>query len=90
MKRLHIYFEGRVQGVGFRFTVEHLSHVHEVTGFVRNLSDGRVEVVVEGEEQELERFLATICSSLLKRYISNYTRTWESASGEYKNFTIKF
>ena len=90
MKRLHIFFEGRVQGVGFRFTVEHLSRSHEVTGFVRNLSDGRVEVVAEGEEQELERFIASICSSPLKRYVLNYTSTWESASGGYKNFTIKF
>ena len=56
--RLHAYFSGRVQGVGFRFTTIHIAHGHRVVGFVRNLSDGRVELLAEGTKDELEKFLA--------------------------------
>ena len=44
-KRMQIFFSGTVQGVGFRFTAERLARRFPVTGFVRNLEDGRVEVV---------------------------------------------
>jgi acylphosphatase len=58
--RRRVVFSGRVQGVGFRFTCQSLARGFEVVGFVRNLPDGRVELVAEGESRELEAFLASI------------------------------
>ena len=56
--RLQVYFSGHVQGVGFRYTVQRLALGFDVTGWVKNLSDGRVEMLVEGERGELEAFSA--------------------------------
>ena len=56
--RLHAYISGRVQGVGFRFLAQHVARMLGLTGWVQNLYDGRVEVVAEGQRQQLEQFLA--------------------------------
>jgi acylphosphatase len=58
--RRRVFFSGRVQGVGFRFTCKSLARYFEVAGFVRNLPDGRVELVAEGESTELDAFLNSI------------------------------
>ncbi len=55
-----IYYSGRVQGVGFRFTTQHLARGFDVAGHVRNLPDGRVELVAEGEPAEIEGLLQTV------------------------------
>ena len=55
---MQILYSGRVQGVGFRYTVRTLATGYEVTGTVRNLPDGRVELTAEGRENELEAFRA--------------------------------
>ena len=60
LERRRVYYSGRVQGVGFRATCRWLAGGFEVAGYVRNLPDGRVEVVAEGESAELDRFLAAI------------------------------
>ncbi len=57
MQRLEVVFRGRVQGVGFRFTVRDISKQFQVTGFVRNEEDGSVRLVAEGLREELQRFL---------------------------------
>ena len=90
MKRLQVYFQGRVQGVGFRYTVQHIARSYKVTGFVRNLHDGRVELVAEGEESELERFLNEICTGYLKEYIYDCNQTWTDAAEAFISFSIKF
>ena len=53
-KRAQVFYSGRVQGVGFRYSAREVACGCEVTGFVRNLPDGRVELVVEGEEAEIK------------------------------------
>jgi acylphosphatase len=58
--RRRVHFSGRVQGVGFRFTCHSLARGYEVAGHVRNLANGQVELVAEGEPIELDRFLAAI------------------------------
>ena len=58
--RKQLLYEGRVQGVGFRITTRRLASGFPVSGFVRNLSDGRVELVVEGDEVSVQSFLAAI------------------------------
>ncbi len=58
--RKHIYFSGRVQGVGFRYSAVHLARPLDVTGWVRNLWDGRVEMEAQGEEAAVDRLLAAL------------------------------
>jgi len=64
-----IFYTGRVQGVGFRFSVKQLAKGFEVTGWVRNLPDGRVELQVMGEEEEVKEFLQELQDSHLGGFI---------------------
>jgi acylphosphatase len=59
-ERRQVHFAGRVQGVGFRYTCQSLSVSFSVSGYVRNLDDGRVELVSEGDPAEIDRFIAAI------------------------------
>ncbi len=65
----HVFYEGRVQGVGFRYTVRQIAKEYEVTGWVRNLIDGRVELLVSGTPDEVEGFLESIAESELAGFI---------------------
>ena len=69
----HVFYEGHVQGVGFRFTVKQVARGYEVVGWVRNLDDGRVEMHCSGETGEVEAFLEAIAESELKRNIKRVT-----------------
>lgn len=60
---VRIHYSGNVQGVGFRYTVKNVAMGYEVTGQVRNLADGRVELVVEGDREELTAFLQAVRDS---------------------------
>ncbi|MCY3023329.1 MAG: acylphosphatase [Planctomycetota bacterium] len=87
IRRLHVLFLGTVQGVGFRYTALSIARCHAVTGWVRNVPDGRVELVAEGPSGELEAFLADVGEEMAS-YISSVERTWEPATGEWNRFTI--
>jgi len=88
-KRIHVFYSGRVQGVGFRYTAQDIAEDLGVLGWVRNLRDGRVELVAEQEEEILYEFL-----DRLKKYFSSYIRNvqinWEESTGEFRSFEIKF
>lgn len=86
--RRTIYFTGNVQGVGFRYTTQSIASKFAVTGFVRNLSDGRVEAVVEGAEPELDRFLRAIERDM-SRHIREVLAHDMPASGEFEAFEIR-
>jgi acylphosphatase len=85
---MHIFYSGRVQGVGFRYTVKALTPGYEVSGTVRNLPDGRVELVAEGERAELEAFREAIRESGLRRFILQEQVAWLAGTGEFKGFEI--
>ena len=87
-KRLHIYYAGSVQGVGFRFTVERTANSMGLSGWVRNLGDGRVETVVEGEETALEGFRRKI-SDIFDGCIRQTDMTADKATGEFGSFDIR-
>lgn len=70
MKTLRVHYEGRVQGVGFRFTVKNLAREFEVSGTVANLPDGRVELLASGDPDEVDAFLEAIRTSALAGHIS--------------------
>ena len=73
MISLQVFYEGRVQGVGFRFTVRHIAKGFEVSGWVRNLADGRVELQVTGDEEEVRAFLDQIAQGELHSFIRQQT-----------------
>ena len=89
-KRLTVYFSGTVQGVGFRYTAERLAARFPVAGFVRNLSDGRVEVTAEGEEDVLKDFLKSIRQSHLSDYIRDVEAGWAPADGSLAGFGVRY
>ena len=86
--RLQVLFSGRVQGIGFRYTVKQTALGYEVTGWVKNLADGRVELLVEGERGELEAFQAAILEAGLRRFIRETQSDWSNGTGEFREFEI--
>lgn len=88
-KRMHVYYEGSVQGVGFRFTAERIAVELGLTGWVKNLPDGRVELVAEGEEGLLSELLLRIRGNM-GGYISGDTVKKDAYTGEYADFGIRF
>jgi acylphosphatase len=86
--RLHIFYSGQVQGVGFRYTVKSLAPGYEVTGVTRNLPDGRVELVAEGSREELRAFAQAIRESGLGSLIRDEQMSWSAARDEFRGFTI--
>jgi acylphosphatase len=85
----HLYYSGRVQGVGFRYTVKDIANQSGVCGWVKNLSDGRVEVLAEAEEPVLKDFLDKV-HKYFSRYIRGEEAQWEPAVNDFKDFNIKF
>jgi acylphosphatase len=88
-RRMQILYSGRVQGVGFRYAVRTLAAGYEVTGAVRNLADGRVELTAEGQQQELEAFREAIHEAGLAANIRKEEAFWDEAKGGFKGFAIE-
>ena len=86
--RQHVYYSGRVQGVGFRYTAVRCAGGYDVSGFVRNLDDGRVELVVEGPRKDVDGLLEDIRHAM-DRNIRNETCQTEEATGVYGDFSVR-
>ncbi len=87
MKTKQVFYEGRVQGVGFRWTTKKLAQGYDVTGSVRNLPDGRVELFVRGEAEEVDDFLTAMRESALAGHITA-ERASDVEAGPFKGFQI--
>src|SRR5262249_49175969 len=87
-ERREIHFSGRVQGVGFRYTTRAVAMRFAVSGFVKNLADGRVLLVVEGAPATLDRFLADI-EDEMDRYIGHREVVVRRATGEFREFEVR-
>jgi acylphosphatase len=88
MERVRVHYSGRVQGVGFRVTVRQVACGYDVTGTVRNLMDGRVELIAEGAQAELKAFLTGVAESELSGFIARQDEAWVSATGNLRGFAI--
>ena len=88
-RRVQAFFGGHVQGVGFRYTCRSLAKGFAMTGFVRNLNDGRVELVAEGEREELDAYLEAISASELNAFVRDRTVSWSPPTGEWRDFHIR-
>jgi acylphosphatase len=85
---MQIYYSGTVQGVGFRYSVKSVANGFEITGTVRNLSDGRVELLAEGAKDELEAFRQGIRDAGLEHFIQKEEITWSDSKNEFRGFEI--
>jgi len=83
-----VLYSGRVQGVGFRYTAKTVATGFEIAGVVRNLPDGRVELVAEGDRAELDAFRAAILDAGLAGLIRDEQVTWADATNEFRGFEI--
>ena len=87
-EQCHIYFSGRVQGVGFRFTARSLAAAHSIKGWVKNLFDGRVELIAQGGSKDMGAFLEALRSEF-QGYIIDEEIEWQESTDHYCDFSIK-
>jgi acylphosphatase len=88
-KTVQVLYEGRVQGVGFRFTARSVSAGFDVAGYVRNLPDGRVELLASGEAGEVDDFLQALRESTLAGHIDNESTEEIVPPGGLRGFEIR-
>jgi acylphosphatase len=87
MVRAHIHFCGTVQGVGFRYTTLSFARQFSLTGWAKNLSDGRVEIVVEGPRESIEELLSKL-NGQFGSFIRDRHIEWLEARGEFDRFSV--
>lgn len=88
MPRRTCHFSGRVQGVGFRYTVNHSALRYNVRGYVKNLPDGRVELVMEGADAEMDRLVEDI-SGQMSGFIRDVNCQMSPETGEFSDFSVR-
>jgi len=81
---MQVLYRGQVQGVGFRYTVRSVATGFVVSGTVRNLPDGAVELIAEGDREELAAFR----ESGMEHFIRNEAVSWAEAMNEFRGFEI--
>jgi acylphosphatase len=90
MVRAHVFVSGLVQGVFFRMHTKRMADSLNVTGWVRNLPDGRVEAVFEGRRKEVEKMVEWCKRGPSGAVVKDVNVTWQEYRGEFKNFRIMY
>ena len=90
LKQIHVFVSGRVQGVAFRWVTSDVAHQLKVTGWVRNLRDGRVEVIAEGEEDVLNQFIEFLEKGPRYAKVKDIEIEWLDYTGDFASFDIRF
>ncbi len=90
MKRVHVYISGRVQGVFFRAETQRAANGFNLTGWVRNITDGRVEAVFEGEEGNIEKMLDWCHIGPPAARVEEVITEEEPYTGEFRDFIVKY
>lgn len=88
-KRLHAIVDGSVQGVGFRMFVVTYAQTFGLTGWVRNTYDGRVEVLAEGTQQQLDQLLDKLRMGPRSAFVTEVQKDWQPATGEFSRFDVR-
>jgi len=88
MKRLHLKIYGRVQGVYFRSSAQDKARELGLSGWAKNMPDGTVEIVAEGEEVQLQEYLEWCKKGPSAARVEKIEETWEETSGQLKGFSI--
>lgn len=88
MIRAHIFIEGRVQGISYRYWTLRQAQGLQLTGWVRNLADGRVEAVFEGAKKEVEDMIKKLKRGPMLSGVKHIDINWEDAMGEFEGFEI--
>jgi len=90
MKRAHIFLEGRVQGVGFRHFTRTNAQKHGVKGWVKNLPDGRVEAVFEGEDEDVEQMVELVREGPRSSRVTDAEVQWSAPQDDFNGFRVRY
>lgn len=90
MKRIHLIISGDVQGVWFRHNTNIVGNKLGLRGFVRNLPNGNVEVVAEGDENKLEELIEFCKRGPIGAHVDNVDIKYEESNGEFDTFSISY
>lgn len=88
IQRLHVYISGHVQGVFYRDWILRQAHNRQLTGWIKNLPDQRVEAVFEGSKERLEEMLRLCYDGSSAAKVEHVDAIWEKSTGEFKTFEI--
>lgn len=86
---LHLFISGQVQGVSYRANAARMGSTHGLSGWVRNLADGRVELLAQGEEKSLRNFLAWVHQGPAQARVDHVEAHWAPAEAELSGFQIR-
>lgn len=90
MKRAHIFIEGNVQGVGFRHFTKTNARQSDIKGWVKNLSDGRVEAVFEGKEESVQKMIDLVHQGPRASRVDSVEVNWETPENDLNHFDVRF
>ena len=90
LKRIHIFVTGRVQGVFFRQSTRVMAIKNDVGGWVRNLDDGRVEIVAEGEEPNINALADWCKTGSANSRVDKFELSEENSTAEFENFEVRY
>ena len=88
--RTHIFVSGRVQGVCFRGDTQQIARELGLTGFVKNLPDGKVEIITEGEKEKVKQIVDWVRQGPPAAQVNNIDIEWEGYKGEFKDFQVVY